>query len=152
MFPKTEGISNIISDTIRVVFQRRLVDRVLRLWTERARAQAFPRLDQIDPGMLGVDWANCLVIAVQSPVQFSYFVHVGENLSYTYSPDDSLGGVLLPHLPQVLSEGRCLMIEGRATLPGVASYSGALFTHCLMMGAQLITCWVQQTAVRWMKS
>ena len=153
MFPETDAISNIISDTIKVVFQRRLVDRVLKLWTEKAGGQRFPSRDQIEPSMLGVDWAHCLVIAVQSPVQFSYFVHVGENLSYTYSPDDSLGGVLLPHLPQVLSEGRCLMIEGRATLPGVASYSGALFTHCLMMGAQLITCWVQQTAVRWtMKS
>jgi len=31
------------------------------------------------------DWANCLVIAVRLPVQFSYFVHVGENLSYTHS-------------------------------------------------------------------
>ena len=66
MFPETDGISNIISDTIKVVFQRRLVDRVLRLWTERARGEGFPRLDQIDPAMLGVDWANCLVIAVQS--------------------------------------------------------------------------------------
>jgi hypothetical protein len=78
MFPETDGISNIISDTIRVVFQRRLIDRVLRLWTEKARGQAFPRLDQIDPGILGADWANCLVIAVQSPVQRSYFVQVGE--------------------------------------------------------------------------
>jgi len=78
--------------------------------------------------MLGVDWANCLVIAVRLPVQFSYFVHVGENLSYTHSPDDSLAGVLLPHLPQVLSEGRCLMIEGRAALRGSGVlYRGALY-------------------------
>ena len=74
------------------------------------------------------DWANCLVIAVRLPVQFSYFVHVGENLSYTHSPDDSLAGVLLPHLPQVLSEGRCLMIEGRAALRGSGVlYRGALY-------------------------
>src|ERR1700752_5229552 len=46
MFSETHDISCIISDTIRVVFKRRLVDRVLRLWTEMARGQGFPRLDQ----------------------------------------------------------------------------------------------------------
>jgi hypothetical protein len=128
MFPETDSISDIISDAIKVVFQRRLVDRVLKLWREKARGQRYPRRDQIEPSMLGVDWANCLVIAVQSPVQSSYFVHVGENLSFTHSPDDSLAGALLPHLPQVLSEGRCLMIEGRATLRGSGVlYRGALY-------------------------
>ena len=34
MFPETDELSNIISDTVKVVFKRRLVDRVLRLWTE----------------------------------------------------------------------------------------------------------------------
>ena len=116
MFPETDGISNIISDTIKVVFQRRLVDRVLRLWKEMAHQAPFPRRDQIDPSMLGVDWMNCLVIAVQSPVQASYFAAVGENLSFVDSPDESLAGVLLSHLPQVLSERGCLMIEGRMKL------------------------------------
>jgi hypothetical protein len=128
MFPETDSISDIISDTIKVVFQRRLVDRVLKLWTEKARGQRFPRRNQIEPSMLGVDWANCLVIAVRSPVQLSDFVQVGENLSYERSPDDSLAGVLLSHLPQVISEGRCLMIEGRATLRGSGVlYRGALY-------------------------
>jgi hypothetical protein len=116
MFPETDEISNIISDTLRFVFKRRLIDRVLRLWTEVARGQGFPRLDQIEPSKLGIDWANCLVIAVQSPIQLSYFVAVGENLSFAHSPKESLAGVLLSHLPQVLSERRCLMIEGRARL------------------------------------
>ena len=53
MFPETDGISDIISDTIKVVFQRRLVDRVLKLWTEKAHGQRFPRRDQIEPSMLG---------------------------------------------------------------------------------------------------
>src|SRR6516162_7150169 len=48
-------------------------------------------------------------------------------ISVTRSPDESLAGVLLPHLPQVLSEGRCLMIEGRATLGG----SGVLYRSAL---------------------
>ena len=116
MFPDTVEISNIISDTLRVVFKRRLIDRVLRLWTEATRGQRFPRRDQIDPSKLGVDWANCLMIGVQLPVELSYFVAVGENLSFAYSPKASLAGVLLSHLPQVLSESRCLMIEGRARL------------------------------------
>ena len=116
MFPETDGMSNIISDTIKVVFQRRLIDRVLRLWTEMARGQGFPRRNQIEPSKLGVDWANCLLIAVKSPVQLSYLVAVGQNLSFTHYPADSLEGVLLSHLPQVLSERRRLMIEGRARL------------------------------------
>lgn len=112
MFPATDGISNIISDTMRVVFQRRLVDRVLRLWKEMAHQEPLPRRDQIEPAMLGVDWLNCLVIAVKSPVRLSTFVYAGENLSFTRCPDEGLAGVLLSHLPQVLSERRCLMVEG----------------------------------------
>ena len=128
MFPETDELSNIISDTVKVVFKRRLVDRVLRLWTEMARGQGFPRRDQIEPSKLGVDWRNCLVIAVQSPVQLSYLVAVGENLSFTHCPADSLEGVLLSHVPQVLSQRRCLMIEGRARLREVGIvYRSALY-------------------------
>jgi hypothetical protein len=53
MFPETDELSNIISDTIKVVFKRRLVDRVLRLWTQLARGQGFPRRDQIKPSKAG---------------------------------------------------------------------------------------------------
>jgi hypothetical protein len=92
-----------------------------------AQSGRFPRRDQIEPSMLGADWANCLVIAVQSPVQRSYFVAVGQNLSFAHCPSDSLAGVLLAHLPHVLAERRCLMIEGRATLRG----SGVLYRSAL---------------------
>jgi len=81
-----------------------------------ALGQTFPRRDQIEASVLGVDWANCLIIAVQSPVRVSYFAHIGENLSSAHYPDHSLAGILLSHVPQVLSTRRCLMIEGRATL------------------------------------
>ena len=81
MFPETDELSKIISDIIKIVCKRRLVDRVLRLWTEMARGQGFPHRDQIEPSKLGVDWRNCLVIGVQFPVQLSYLVAVGENLS-----------------------------------------------------------------------
>jgi hypothetical protein len=127
MFPETDTMSNIISDAAKVLFRRRLVDRVLRLWTEKTHEGRFPRRAQIDPSVLGADWANCLVIAVRSPIRLSYFAEVGENLSFAHCPNDSLAGVLLSHLPQVLSERRCLMIEGRATLRG----SGILYRSAL---------------------
>jgi hypothetical protein len=108
--------------------ERRLVDRVLRLWKEMAVGGRFPRRDQIEPSMLGEDWANCLVIAVRSPVQLSQFVAVGNNLSGARCPNNTLAGVLLSYLPQVLSERRCLMIEGRATLRSVGVlYRSALY-------------------------
>jgi len=72
--------------------------------------------DEIDPWMLGEDWVNCLLIAVQSPVELSHFVTVGENLAVALCPKDTLAGVLLSHLPRVLSARRCLIIEGGATL------------------------------------
>jgi hypothetical protein len=92
-----------------------------------ARGGRFPRRDQIEPSVLGANWANCLVIPVQSPVELSYFVAVGFNLSLAHCPHNSLPSVLLSHLPQVLSERRCLMIEGRATLRG----SGILYRSAL---------------------
>jgi hypothetical protein len=68
------------------------------------------------------------VIAVRSPVQLSYFVAVGENLSFTHCPGDSLAGILLGHLPEVLSERRCLAIEGQAVRRGVGIlYRSGLF-------------------------
>jgi len=93
---------------------------VLRLWKEMARGGLFPCRDQIEPSMLGEDWANCLVIAVQSPVGLSHFVEVGNNLSMMRCPNNSLAGVLLSHLPQVLSERQCLMIEGWAYIAPVS--------------------------------
>ena len=127
MFPETDAILSIISDTATALLRRRLVDRVLRLWTEVAHQGRFPRRDQIEP-TLGADWANCLVIAVQSPVRLSYFVAVGNNLSGARCPNNNLAGVLLSHLPQVLLERRCLMIEGRATLRSLGVlYRSALY-------------------------
>lgn len=128
MFPETDALSNIISDTIKALFRRRLVDRVLHVWVEMAHGLEFPRRDQIEPSMLGEDRANCLVIAVQSPVESSYFVAIGKNLSFVRCQNNSLAGVLLSYLPQVMSGRRCLMIEGRATLCNIAVlYRSALY-------------------------
>jgi hypothetical protein len=98
--------------------ERRLIARVLRHWTEMVHELGFPRLDEIDPWMLGEDWANCLLIAVEQPVELSHFISLGENLAVALCSTDNLAGVLLSHLPRVLSERRCLIVEGGATLRG----------------------------------
>ncbi len=98
--------------------ERRLVWQVLRHWTEMVRGRGCPRRDEIDPWVLGEDWANCLLIAAQSPVELSHFITVGENLAVALCPKDTLAGVLLSHLPQVLSARRCVIVEGAATLGG----------------------------------
>ena len=69
--------------------------------------------------MIGGDWANCVVIAVQSPVELSHFVVVGRIWALRSAPEIHLAGLLLSHLPPVLSARRCLIVEGEATLRGV---------------------------------
>jgi hypothetical protein len=105
--------------TWRMRAERRLVWRVLRHWTEMVSGRGCPRRDEIDPWMLGEDWANCLMIAVQSPVELSHFITVGANVAVALCPKNTLAGVLLSHLPRVLSARRCLIIEGGATLRNV---------------------------------
>ena len=49
-------------------------------------------------------------------------------LIIAFCPDDTLASVLLSHLPQVLSERRCLMVEGRARLRDIGIlYRSALY-------------------------
>jgi hypothetical protein len=127
MFPDTDDLPSIFSETAKVLFGRRLTDRVMRVWSEAAQDGRFPRRSEIEPAMLGADWANCCVIAVGSPVRLSHLVAAGENLAFTNCPGDTLAGVLLAHLPHVLAERRGLMIEGRATLRG----SGVLYRSAL---------------------
>jgi hypothetical protein len=99
--------------------ERRLVERVLHHWTKAAAGKRFPRLNEIDAWVVGNDWANCLVISVQSPVELSHFVVAGERLAVALCARDTLAGLLLSHLPPVLSARRCLIVEGVATLRGV---------------------------------
>jgi hypothetical protein len=128
MYPENNTFCDMITNTETVLFKRRLVDRVLRLWVRVSRGGRFPSQRQIDQSMLGDDWLNCWLIAVRAPVQLSHFVTLGENLSFTRCPNDMLASVLLTHLPHVLAERRCLMIEGRATLRGAGIlYRSALF-------------------------
>jgi hypothetical protein len=98
--------------------ERRLVWRVRRYWRGITRGGRFPRRDEINPHMLGEDGANCLLIAVESPIELSHFVMVGVNLAVTLCPTDTLAGVLLSRLPQVVSAHRGLIIEGGAKFGG----------------------------------
>ena len=74
--------------------ERWLVGRVLRHWTKTVHVRGFPRHDEIDPWMLADDWENCLLIAVEEPVELSHFVRVGKNLAVALCSSISLAGVL----------------------------------------------------------
>jgi len=102
----------------RMEDERRLIGRVLDHWTKTVHARGFPRHDEIDPWMLGDDWENCLLIAVEEPVELSRFVSAGKNLTVALCSGTSLVAVFMSHLPRVLSERRCLIVEGGATLRG----------------------------------
>src|ERR1700730_8499336 len=91
--------------------ERRLVERVLRHWTQLAARRRFPRVNEIDRWMTGDDRANCVLIAVQSPVELSHFSAVGENLAVALCPGNTLAGVLLSHLPWVVSSRCSLIVE-----------------------------------------
>jgi len=98
--------------------ERRLVWRVLRHWKEIADGGRFPRRDEIDPWLRGEDGANCLLIAVGWSIELSHLIVVGVNLAGALCATDTLAGVLLSSVPQVVSSRRGLMIEGVATLRG----------------------------------
>ena len=63
--------------------ERRLVWRALRRWKEIAESGRLPLRDEVDPWLQGEDGANCLLIAVESPIELSHFVVVGVNSAVT---------------------------------------------------------------------
>jgi hypothetical protein len=98
--------------------ERRLVWRMLRHWKEIARGRRFPSRDEIESWVQCEDGKNCLLIAVEAPIELSHFVAVGVNLAVALCPADTLAGVLLSKVPRVVSARRGLMIEGTANLRG----------------------------------
>jgi hypothetical protein len=68
---------------------------VLRQWREIANGGRFPCRDEIESWMRGEDGVNCLLIAVESPIELSHFLAVGMNLGIALCPTDTLAGVLL---------------------------------------------------------
>jgi hypothetical protein len=55
----------------------------------------------------------------ESRSSFRIFVSVGKSLTAALCSGTSLVGVFMSHLPRVLSERRCLIVEGGATLRGM---------------------------------
>ena len=96
--------------------ERRLVWRVLTHWTEIANCGRFPRRSEIDPWLQGEDGANCLLVAVESPIELSHFAVVGVDLAIALCSTDTLAGVLLSQVPRVVSARHGLIIHGVATL------------------------------------
>src|SRR3984893_1330408 len=121
--------------------ERRLVERVLIRWTKMAEGRRFPRLNEINHWMVGQDWPNCLLIAVQSPVELSHFTAVGENLAVALCPGDTLAGVLLSHLPWVVSSRCCLIVEGGQRFEGWRSSIAARCSHCPKAATRSTMCW-----------
>jgi hypothetical protein len=102
---------------------------MLRRWTDVALGHRIPRTDEIKPWIADSDWANCGLIAVQSPVELSYFVTVGENLAFALCSKDTVAGLLLSYLPRLLPARRCLIVEGQATDRGEpVLFRGALLS------------------------
>ena len=83
--------------------ERRLVWGVLRHWRGIANRGRFPRRDDIEAWLLGADGQNCLLVAVQSPIELSHFLLVGVNLAVALCATDTLAGVLLSHVSRVVS-------------------------------------------------
>jgi hypothetical protein len=129
--------------------ERRLIGRVLRHWTKTVHARGFPRHDEIDPWMLGDDWENCLLIAVAEPVELSHFVSVGKNLTVALCSGTSLVGVFMSHLPRVLSERRCLIVEGGATLAACEFSTAARFCRYPRMGSRSVTSSARRAIAHW---
>jgi hypothetical protein len=107
--------------------ERRLVSRVLRHWDERSSDRRFPSKTDIDPWLVGTDWASCMLLALEP--DHSTFIVVGANLlpagddaldgkPTAACPEDTLVHTLLKHLPQ------CLASEGPLSIAGTSHHLG----------------------------
>jgi hypothetical protein len=106
---------------------QRLVRRILFHWTEMAEGRGFPSLEDIDPWMVGDDWNNCLLVAIQTPLAQSRLLTVGRDLTFGAAPlpegatladcpADTLARLLLDRVPEVLSTKKCVVDGGEVRL------------------------------------
>jgi hypothetical protein len=106
--------------------ERRLVSRVLRHWHDMAIGQRFPSRSQIDPWLVGDDWASCSLISLEPELARSTIVVAGANLlpprhepvdgqPIANCPHQSLLAVLIKYLPRFQPNGGPLSISGTAT-------------------------------------
>src|ERR1700730_439402 len=69
-----------VSPTGSSTNERRLVSRVLHYWHDAAKGRRCPSASQIDPALVGDDWANCAVIWLDPELVRSTFILVGAHL------------------------------------------------------------------------
>lgn len=69
-----------LEDPPRGMRELRLTMRVLNHWRDLTHTRAFPRMSDIDPKVLGRDWASCLQIHATPAADRSRFIFVGESL------------------------------------------------------------------------
>jgi len=118
--------------------QLRLVNRLLHRWREAACDGVFPSIDHIDPWVIGDDWKDCLLIAIETPVEASRLIAIGEHLlvrpqwqwqtlSVAEVPGDSLISAIASRLHSVVALRDCVIDEGEtATDGGMILYRCAL--------------------------
>ncbi len=105
--------------------ERRLTSRVLRHWTEMAMAQSFPRFADIDPWLVGDDWAHCILLRHDAIAQRWQFVVVGEKLAPPSEhrlegrlvedcPSETLLSNLLVSVPMAVSARAPMTLAGSA--------------------------------------
>jgi hypothetical protein len=115
-----------ISPTDLLANERRLVSRVLRHWHDPAKDRRCPSEGQINPTLVGDDWANCAIMRLDPKLDHFSFVVVGANLlpprhdpidgqPISACPAHSLLGVLVKYLPRFHPNGGPLSVSGTVT-------------------------------------
>lgn len=104
---------------------RRLVSRVLRHILQSGMAGHLPRLNDVDPWLVGDDWSNCALVRIRKPCDQSIFIVVGDKLLSKPSialdgepisrcSPTTLLGVVLFFLTEAVDERAAIMLEGGA--------------------------------------
>lgn len=104
---------------------RRLVSRVLRHVLQGTTDGRLPRLNDVDPWLVGDDWSNCALVRIRKPRDQSVFIVVGDNLlsqregvldrePISHCPPTTLLGVSLFFLAEAVEGRAAIMVEGGA--------------------------------------
>ena len=68
------------------ITDRRLTMRVLARWRSLAAGRRFPRRSQLDPLVIGPDWANCLIVDVDPEEPYAAnALRIGKQVVYPAS-------------------------------------------------------------------
>jgi hypothetical protein len=105
---------------------RRLVSRVLKRILQSAIAGHLPRLNDVDPWLVGDDWSNCALVRIRKPLDQSVFIVVSDKLlpnpamildgePISHCPPTTLLGVVLFFFGEAVEERAAIMVEGTAT-------------------------------------